>query len=144
MSAASRRKPFLVWARSGGLAASTVQSCRGNRCSPLFCRNASLAVKHTRLGRYRMRIALSVKCGSRLLFGAPVKINGINLEGRPRKLKALVTGTSTQTVVVAWDRKHPLRAVKIRFAGDRSFMLGPRVKSIPLGGAPSPAAPAVR
>jgi hypothetical protein len=143
MSAVSRRKPFLVWARSGGMAASTVQSCRGNRCAPLSCRSASLVVRPTRLGPYRMRLALSVKCGRHLLLGAPVKVNGINLEGRPRKLKALRTGVRTDTIVVAWDRKHPLRAVKVRYAGDRSFMLGPRVKSIPMGAPPSSPKPAV-
>jgi hypothetical protein len=132
MAAASRKKPFLVWGRSGGLAATQVVSCRNSRCYPVSCKRATLSVKKTRLSAYKMRFKLAVKCGRRLMFGEPVKINGINALGRPRKLKAYFTGTKTQTFDVTWQAKYKLRALKVRFGGDKTFKLTARVRGIPL------------
>jgi hypothetical protein len=132
MAAASRKKPFLVWSRSGALAASQVQSCRGSRCYPVYCRNASLKIKPKRLGPYRMRLKFALKCGKRILFGEPIKINGLNPQGRPRKLKAFRSGIKTRTIVVKWKRQYHLRALTIRFGGDKAFQLVPRVRSIAL------------
>jgi hypothetical protein len=132
LSAASRKQPFLVWSRSGALAASPVQSCRGSRCYPVFCRKAALKVKSRRTGATSMAFTLSVRCGKRIMFGEPIKINAINDAGAPTKLAAFFTAPKTQTIKVHWDAKHKPRAIAVRFGGDKAFKLPARVRGFPL------------
>jgi hypothetical protein len=132
LAAASRKQPFLIWARSGALAASPVRMCRGAQCYPVSCRRARLDVTGKRRSETSMAITLSVRCGRRLLFGEPIKITGIDRAGQPHKLAELVTDTRTQRLTVSWKGMARLRALRVRFGGDRTFKLEPRVKGIAL------------
>jgi hypothetical protein len=132
MAAASRRQPFLIWARTGALAASPVQLCKGARCVGVSCSRARLNVRAAQTSATSMKLTLSVTCGRNLMFGEPIKINGIDRNGEPRKLAELHTDTKTQMVTVNWKREHRLRTIRVRFGGDRSFKLAARVKGFPV------------
>ncbi len=133
LSKESRRRPFLVWARSGALAASPVVSCRGSRCYPLSCTKARLTAKRLRVRGRRMTLAISVKCGRRIMFGEPVKINAIDHKGNPIKLKAFFTRDRTQAVSVVVPKKPKVRRVVVRFGGDRGLALGARARAWRVG-----------
>lgn len=123
LSKESRRSAFLVWARSGALAASPVVSCRGKRCYPLSCTRARLDVKRVRVRGRRLTLRVAVKCGRRVLFGEPVKVDGVDHRGHASRLKAFFTRDRTQVVAVTLPKRGKVRRVRVRFGGDGALAL---------------------
>jgi hypothetical protein len=130
LSAASAKKPFMIWGRTGAMAASTVHYCKGAACYPTSCRRGSLRVRSRRVSADRVRLTVAVRCGRRTLFGEPVKVTAIGSRGNATKLKSLLTGTAPTTFTVKLPPR--TRSLKVRFSGDKAFRLGPRVRGVRL------------
>jgi hypothetical protein len=116
-------KPFLVWARSGGFAASPVLSCKGTRCLGVACASMAITSQLLKVKGDVLPLRLSVNCGGRVMSGEPVRITGVGKGGVKHRLAGVFTGPRTQVVKLPWRARWQLRYVRVQFRGDKAFRL---------------------
>jgi hypothetical protein len=122
LSEQARRKPMLVWARAGKLAASTLRYCSGSRCEPIACRQPQLRVRT--VSARALRIA--VRCGRRALVGQKLEVRSGPGGRRVARVRTRV-GWTTVSV------PHGVRKVRARYRGDQAFLFRARTSIVRLG-----------